>query len=111
MARKAQLGEFEQLVLLAILRLNDEAFGLGVRRELEKRAHRSVSRGAFYATLDRLEAKKLVRWKAEPPNENRGGIPQRRYEVTAAGIRTLSASRNTLLGMWQGVEAILERPE
>jgi len=111
MPRKAPLGEFEQLVLLAVLRLKDQAFGLGIRRELEKRAHRSVSRGAFYATLDRLERKNLVRWKAEPPNENRGGIPQRRYEVTKAGIRTLATSRSTLLSMWQGVEAILERPE
>ena len=111
MPRKAPLGEFEQLVLLAILRLNDQAFGLGVRRELEKRANRTVSRGAFYATLDRLEAKNLIRWRAEPPTENRGGIPQRRYEVTEAGIRALSAYRNTLLSMWRGVEAILERPE
>jgi DNA-binding PadR family transcriptional regulator len=111
MPRKAPLGEFEQLVLLAILRLNDQAFGLGIRRELEKRAHRTVSRGAFYATLYRLEKKKLIRWTAEPPNENRGGIPQRRYEVSAAGIRALSFSRNTLLSMWQGVESTLEGAE
>ena len=108
MPRKAQLGEFEQLVLLAILRLKDQAFGLGIRRELETRAHRKVSRGAFYATLDRLESKKLVRWKAEAPTENRGGIPQRRFDVTAAGVRALQASRNTLLGMWQGLETTLE---
>ena len=98
--RKASLGEFEQLVLLAILRLSDQAFGVGIRRELEKRAHRTVSRGEFYATLDRLEAKKLIHWQTEPPTENRGGIPQRRYEVTKVGISALSASRNTLLNMW-----------
>ena len=111
MPRKAPLGEFEQLVLLAILRLKDQAFGLGIRKELEKRANRTVSRGAFYATLDRLEGKKLVRWRAEPPTENRGGIPQRRYEVTKVGIRALAAYRNTLLNMWQGVEPILEGNE
>jgi DNA-binding PadR family transcriptional regulator len=107
MTRKAPLGEFEQLVLLAILRLNDDAFGLGIRQELEKRAGRSVSRGAFYATLDRLESKGMVRWKAVPPTDSRGGVPQRRFEVTSAGVRMLRASRETLLGMWQGLDAVL----
>jgi PadR family transcriptional regulator PadR len=107
MARKAQLGEFEQLVLLAILRLKDDAYGLGIRQELEKRAHRSVSRGAFYATLDRLERKGLVKWKATPPTDSRGGMPQRRFEVTSAGVRALRFSRETLLGMWQGLDAVL----
>ncbi len=108
MARKAPLGEFEQLVLLAILRLKDDAYGLGIRKELEKRAHRSVSRGAFYATLDRLERKGLVNWTAVPPTDSRGGLPQRRFEVTSAGVRTVRSSRETLLSMWQGLETVLE---
>ena len=111
MARKAQLGEFEQLVLLAILRRGDEAFSLGVRRELEERAKRQVSRGAFYATLDRLGAKGYVEWENVPPSESRGGLPQRRFRVTREGLRALRASRNTLLELWQGLEAMLEGPQ
>lgn len=108
MARKASLGEFEQLVLLAILRLKDDAYGLGIRKELETRARRSVSRGAFYATLDRLERKGFVKWRAMPPTDSRGGLPQRRFEVTPAGVRTLRSARETLLSMWQGLDAVLE---
>ena len=111
MPRKAQLGEFEQLVLLAILRRRDEAFSLGVRRELEEKAKRQVSRGAFYTTLDRLGAKGYVEWENVPPSESRGGLPQRRFRVTREGLRALRASRNTLLELWQGLEAILEGPQ
>ena len=110
MPRKAQLGEFEQLVLLAILRCKEEAFSLGVRREIEQKAKRSVSRGAFYATLERLEAKGFVEWESVPPSESRGGIPQRRFRVTREGLNALRASRNTLLELWQGLEATLEGP-
>lgn len=108
MPRKAPLGEFEQVLLLAILRLGDEAYSLAVRRELEQRAKRTVSRGAFYATLDRLESKGLVKWKSMPPTDSRGGMPQRRFEVTSAGIHILQTSRETLLDMWHGLESILE---
>lgn len=111
MPRKAQLGEFEQLVLLAILRRGTEAFSLGVRQELQERAKRQVSRGAFYATLDRLEAKGYVDWDNVPPSESRGGVPQRRFRVTRQGLRVLRASRNTLLELWQGLETILEGPQ
>jgi DNA-binding PadR family transcriptional regulator len=108
MPRKAQLGEFEQLVLLAILRLKEDAYSLGVRRELEHHAKRSVSRGAFYATLDRLEAKGYAKWKEVPPADARGGLPQRQFKVTSSGVRALRASRQTLLSLWQGLETVLE---
>ncbi len=111
MPRKAQLGEFEQLVLLAILRRGEEAFSLAVRQELQERAKRQVSRGAFYATLERLETKGYVDWESVPPNESRGGLPQRRFRVTREGLRALRASRNTLLELWQGLETILEGPQ
>jgi DNA-binding PadR family transcriptional regulator len=108
MPRNAPLGEFEQLLMLAILRLREDAYSLAVRRELEQRAHRTVSRGAFYATLDRLESKGLVKWKSMPPTDSRGGMPQRRFEVTPAGIHILQTSRETLLDMWHGLESVLE---
>jgi DNA-binding PadR family transcriptional regulator len=107
MPKKTFLGEFEQMVLLAILQRKGEAFSLGVRQELEQRAGRQVSRGAFYATLDRLEDKGFVRWKEEAPGDGRGGLPQRRFQVTAAGVRALRTSRNALRNLWQGLETVL----
>ena len=104
----AYLGEFEQLLLLAILRLDANAYAADMARELETRAGRTVSRGALYTTLDRLEDKGLLRWKAVPGGEERGGLPRRLYTVTPAGVAALRASRDTLRKMWRGVEAILK---
>jgi DNA-binding PadR family transcriptional regulator len=104
---KSFLGEFEQMVLLAILQHDQRAFALEVRREIEVSASRSVSRGAFYTTLDRLEAKQLVRWTAEGGDAGRDGLPQRRFMVTAEGVKALRASRKTLLELWRGLEDVL----
>ncbi len=109
MARKAFLGEFEQMVLLAILQKDQQAFGLEVRRELEECTGRSVSRGAFYTTLDRLEAKGYVKWKSRPEGGYRGG-PQRLFEVTEAGLTALRTSRQALFKLWRGLDKILEKP-
>jgi PadR family transcriptional regulator, regulatory protein PadR len=75
-----------------------------VRQELEQRSNQSISRGAFYTTLDRLERKGLVRWTAVRGGAGREGLPQRRFRVTAAGVRELKASRKTLLALWEGLE-------
>src|SRR4051794_41690773 len=99
----AYLGEFEQLLLLAILRLAGEAYALDIARELEARAGRSVSRGALYTSLDRLEDKGLVRWRASVGGPERGGLPRRLYAVTPAGVAALRASRDTLRRMWRGL--------
>jgi DNA-binding PadR family transcriptional regulator len=106
----AFLGEFEQMVLLAILRCREErAFGLEVRRELEAATGRRVSRGAFYTTLDRLDKKGYVRWSLRAaPEGARGGLPRRRFRVTAAGLRELRASRSALLSLWKGLEDVLK---
>jgi len=96
MARRTFLGEFEQMVLLAILQQGEEAFGLEVRREIEASAGREVSRGAFYTTVDRLERKGFVRWQEAPPGGRRGGAPQRLFEVTDEGIAALKVSREAL---------------
>jgi len=106
----AHLGEFEQLLLLAILRLGAEAHGAGVAREIEARAGRGVSRGALYTSLDRLEDKGLVRWKAAPGSPARNGLPRRMYVVTVAGLKALRASRKALQQMWHGLEDLLEEP-
>ena len=106
------LGEFEQVVLLAILRLEDDAFALSVIRELDARAGRRVSRGALYTTIERLADKGLVEWDVEDGPPERGGHPRRRFRVTAYGIKALRLSRDTLLQLWDGLDGVLgrERP-
>lgn len=101
-------GEFEQMVLLAILQRGEEAFALEVRREIEESAGREVSRGAFYTTLDRLERKGYVRWSEETPPDGRVAGPLRRFEVTPEGLRVLRTSRAALERLWRGLDGLLK---
>ena len=101
------LGEFEQRVLLAILRCDRHAYPLEIRKEIARASGHDPSRGAFYTTLDRLEAKKLVRWTTEKGDADREGLPQRKFAVTPDGIKALRASRKTLLALWRGLEDVL----
>ena len=107
--RDNYLGEFEQIVLLAILRLKDDAYAVPVREEIEGRTGRSVARGALYTALDRLEAKHFLTSKMGEPVAERGGRSRRYYTVTAAGVSALRASRHALLQLWNGLESLLER--
>jgi PadR family transcriptional regulator, regulatory protein PadR len=104
---RAFLGEFEQRVLLAVLRCSDRPLPLEIRREVARQSGHDPSRGAFYTTLDRLEAKGLVRWKAESGSAGRDGLPQRRFHVTPAGVRALKSSRRALLALWAGLDEVL----
>ncbi len=104
------LGEFEHVVLLAILRLGDDAYAIPIRQEIEDRTGRSVARGALYTALERLETKKCLRSRMSDPLPERGGRSRRYYSVTPAGVGALRASRAALLALWQGVESQLERP-
>jgi DNA-binding PadR family transcriptional regulator len=101
------LGEFEQIVLLAILRLGDEAYAIPVRSEIEDKTGRSVARGALYTALDRLEGKRCLRSRLSDPRPERGGRSRRYYTVTPAGLAALRASRASLLRLWQGLEGRL----
>ena len=97
------LGEFEQIVLLAVLRLADNAYGVPIRREIEKRGGRKVTVGALYSTLDRLEAKGYVSsWFADPTAE-RGGRSRRYFRVVPAGAESLARATEMLERMWKGV--------
>jgi DNA-binding PadR family transcriptional regulator len=97
------LGEFEQVVLLAVLRLGDDAYGVPIRKEIEKRASRHITVGALYATLDRLESKGLIHsWFADPTPQ-RGGRSKRYFRVLPKGIEALSESRDMFNRMWQGI--------
>ena len=98
------LGEFEQIVLLAILRLQDQAYAIPVREEIEARTGRRVARGALYTALDRLEQKRCLRSRMSEPMAERGGRSRRYFTVTAAGLAALRVSRQTLLSLWNGLE-------
>jgi len=101
------LGEFEQLVLLAVLRLGDTAYAVTIRREIERQTGRAVSRGAVYTTLDRLENKGLLHsWMGEPQPAP-SGKAKRFYSVEPEGIEALNEAREALRRMWTGLETVL----
>ena len=102
------LGELEQLILLAILRLGSDAYGLSIARQLEGEAGRRLSRSALYTSLDRLEIKGLVRWKLEAGGPERQGLPKRVYTVMPRGVAALRESQRVLRRMWRGLDHILK---
>jgi DNA-binding PadR family transcriptional regulator len=102
------LGDFEQMVLLAILQLRGEVYGVPIVDEIERRTGRSVSRAAVYVTLRRLEEKGLVSsWMSEPTAE-RGGKPRRCVRVEPHGVRLLRETREAVDRMWRGLGPQLE---
>ena len=109
MARREHLGELEQIVLLAILRLGDDAYGVPVRLEIERRTGRALTVGALYRTLDRLESKCYVTSWFSDPTPERGGRSKRYFKVRPIGLRTLRVSRDALAAMWEGLEPSVKR--
>lgn len=99
MGRGDYLGEFEQIVLLAVARLDGDAYGMSIRREIEARTGRAVAIGAVYATLDRLETKGVVRSSDSPEP----GRARRFFTLTRSGVSALEASRDMQRRMWAGV--------
>ena len=102
------LGEFEQMVLLAILRLKEEPYALSILEELDQRVGRTVSRGTLYKTLERLGAKGLLEWQAEDGPPERGGHPRRRFSVTNRGMAALRESREAFKKLWDGLDEVVE---
>jgi DNA-binding PadR family transcriptional regulator len=100
------LGELEQIVLLAVLRLGDEAYGVPILEQIERQTGRKVARGALYTALDRLEAKGCLRSRVGDPLPERGGRARRYFTVTPAAVRALKASRLALLRLWKGLESL-----
>jgi DNA-binding PadR family transcriptional regulator len=103
------LGEFEHLVLLAILRLGDDAYAVPIRHAIETLTTRSVARGGLYTTLDRLETKGLVRSRPGDTDESRGGRPRRYFTVTPAGLAAVREARAAIDRLSSGVEWMLVR--
>lgn len=103
MPDRLQLGDLEELVLLAVLRLGEEAYGASIREELREQANRTVSISTVYVTLMRLEEKGLSRsWLGEPSGE-RGGKAKRHFAVSPEGVEALESTREVRERMWRGV--------
>jgi DNA-binding PadR family transcriptional regulator len=98
------LGEFEQLVLLAILHLDGEVYGVPIVDEIERRTARTVSPAAVYVTLRRLERKGLLESWMGLPTPERGGKARRCVRVTRAGVESLRESRQAIDRMWKGLD-------
>jgi DNA-binding PadR family transcriptional regulator len=109
MARREHLGEFEQIVLLAVLRLGEDAYGVPIRSDIERRTGRSLTVGALYRTLDRLEAKGYLTSSFGDPSPERGGRSRRYFRIKPLGLRTLRASRDALAAMWEGLDPLVSR--
>ena len=108
MAKGDSLGEFEHLVLLAVLRLGTDAYGMRVRREIAERTARDVAIGAVYATLERLSDKGLVTSTLSDPTPERGGRAKRSFRVTGAGADAMNRAAQDLANMQEGI--ILPQP-
>jgi PadR family transcriptional regulator, regulatory protein PadR len=104
----AVLGEFEQLVLFALLRLGPDAYGATIRREIETRTNRSLSISAVYTTLERLEQKGLVRSRIGEPTAERGGRRRKHFELLPLGGRTLKVAYEAFNSMTDGLEQRLK---
>ena len=108
MATRHFLGEFEQMLLLTVLRLDERAYGTPIREELAMCTGREFARGAIYVTLDRLEEKGLLRSRLAEPTAERGGRAKRYFTLTAAGLHAARDSRRVLTRLWSGLDAALE---
>jgi PadR family transcriptional regulator, regulatory protein PadR len=104
MSAVVNLGEFEQVILLAILRLRDNAYGVTIRAELADRAGRNVAPGALYTALERLETKGLITSRMSDPTPQRGGRSKRHVTVTAAGMRALTRALRAYERLLDGLD-------
>ena len=103
MAANASLGEFEQVTLLAILRLGDDAYGVTIRAEIAECTGRDPAPGALYTTFDRLQQKGLVTSRLGDPTPQRGGRAKRFFTVTAAGIQAVANAQRSYQRLMQGI--------
>lgn len=103
MPTRGYLGEMEMMVLLAVLRLGEDAYGVPISEELLRLAGREVSFGSIYAALERLERKRLVSSSLGDPTPERGGRAKRYFRVTPAGVRALRMTRTALTNLWKGI--------
>jgi PadR family transcriptional regulator PadR len=100
---RSYLGEMELMVLLAVVRLGEDAYGVPISKELLILAGREVALGSIYAALDRLEQKGFVTSSLGDPTPERGGRAKRYFHVTPSGVRSLKTTRAALTNLWSGI--------
>jgi PadR family transcriptional regulator PadR len=103
MARGDYLGEFELMVLLAVIRLENQAYGVTISREIEQRSGREVSLGSVYAALERLEEKGLATSRLGDPTAARGGRAKRFFRATSQGLQSARDTQKALVNLWKGL--------
>ena len=103
MRKREYLGQFELMVLLAVLQAGDNAYGVPIAREIEDTTQKEVALGSIYAALERLEAKELVASALGEPTAERGGRAKKYFRVTAKGHREIRDARRTLVKLWRGI--------
>lgn len=106
---EASLGGLERRVLMTLTRLGPDAVAVELGRALESETGRSLSRGALYTTLDRLESKGLLTWRQGDSTPERGGLPRREFSVTGAGRSALRASHRELAALVRELDELLDR--
>jgi DNA-binding PadR family transcriptional regulator len=104
--QRAYLGEFELMILLVLIALGEDAYGVSIARELERHRGREVALGSVYASLERLEGKGLVTSKLGEPIAERGGKARRYFEITQEGLRQANETRQVLTRMWRGMPKV-----
>lgn len=106
MTDRSYLGEFELMILLTVLHLGDQAYGVPISRQLERSRGRAVSVGSVYAALERLEAKGLIASSLGDPTPERGGKAKRYFRVTREGLRQVRETRRVLSKLWDTIPAL-----
>src|SRR5580704_12890204 len=103
MPKRSYLSDFELMVMLALMRLGDDAYGVPISREIEQQSGREVALGSVYATLERLEARGMVTSHMGKPTAARGGRAKRYFRITQSGIRKARETRQALMKLWRGL--------
>ena len=103
MLGRSYLGEFELMVMLVLIRLGEDAYGVPIGRAIEETSGREVALGSVYAALERLEEKGFVSSSVGEPTSERGGRAKRYFRVTNAGLRQVRKTRQTLINLWRGL--------
>ncbi|HXX45793.1 MAG TPA: helix-turn-helix transcriptional regulator [Candidatus Acidoferrales bacterium] len=110
MPKRDYLAEFELMVLLAVMRLGEGAYGVPIAREIELQSGREAALGSVYAVLERLEEKRLVTSEFGEPTPQRGGRAKRYFRVTKKGVREARLARSALLNLWRGLRELEVKP-
>lgn len=106
MPKRAYMGDFELMVLLALMRLGEGAYGVPISREIEQQAGREVGLGTVYATLERLEENDLVSSELGEATPQRGGRAKRYFRITKKGLREVREARSALVNLWRGLREL-----